>query len=660
MSGSVRVGCGCGRPHTPITYGDPISKAQIGKRPTPITATERRMADLLATATDNIPEETITAALTGNYEPYSLALQEAYRKIRPDLEDCYLTTYDDAGVKEAEVLKTELRRLYREAGLLRKENVTPEYLISAFRFDRTSPTARAYAQTYSARLVTNITKENVATLREAVAKAYTVGATPGSLQQSLYKILNNQAVFSPSSSGAQTLAKFYGVHAHGLTTRGENAVINRATKIALDLDKRGITGQKALDEVKRKSQAYADKLRRQRSKTIARTELAFANNAGKQAAFEKTVADGLASKENSRKQWKTNRFDVCPICRPLHGTTVKLDEEFSGKYKHPPAHPNCRCTMNFVPNIKHYQAGQPTGLGTPESPAGLTQPQIPSGAPSLPTAPTTPVAPAATPTPVTPATVEVPQPTLPPRTIEVPAGHRTILEDLEIPSSAGTRAGNKQRIEAVQQTAEHLDRLVVVPSNMQTVEVTIGAGNKRLGGYFQNPRLDGSRALIRAVQREGEAIGQIKNSFAHEYGHRLDYEKGGEYSVVSNIIDELRISQGEGLSATIARDHLAKRDPEVVAAVKAFIDEAKQAESLQKLIATTNSPAYATYVSQPHEIWARGFAQWLAETTGDAEQLEAVRRLASANRLYQFTEEEFVRLKPLIERILRARGLLRF
>lgn len=661
MPGSVRVGCGCGRPHIPLTFGDPISKAQIGKRPTPITATERRMADLMAQATNNIPEETIRAALAGNFEPYGLALQDAYRKVQPDLEQCYLDTYDDAAVKEAEALKIELRRLYREAGLLRKESVTPEYLIAGFRFDRTSPTARSYAQTSAARLVTNVTKEGVQTLREAVAKAYTVGATPNSLQQSLYKILNNQTVFAPSSSGAQTLATFYGVHAHGLTTRYENAVINRATQVAIGLEKRGITGTKALEEVKKKSQAYADKLRRQRSKTIARTELAFANNAGKQAAFDKTVADGLASKENSRKQWKTNRFDVCKICVPLHGTTVKLDEEFAGKYKHPPAHPNCRCTMNFVPNIKHYQAGQPTGLGTPESPAGLTQPQIPSGAPSLPSGPPTPPAPP-TPTPTAPTAPVAPTPTPAPvaPTSGVPAGHRTVLDDLELPSTQGTRGGNKERLEIIHKTAEDLDARLIAPTNMETLRVTVGSGNKRLGGYFRPPRRDGTLAEIRAVLREGEGLGQIANSFAHEYGHRLDYQMGGESQLTTNIIEMLRRAEGSGLNAEMAEKYLRDVGEEVVTAVKEFMEAAKNTQSLKTLVARNlqnGNKAFAEYFSQPHEIFARAFAQWLAESTGDIQQLNAVRQLAI--REYQFYDEEFEVLKPLVERILKARGLLK-
>ncbi|MCL6580136.1 MAG: hypothetical protein K6U08_00740 [Firmicutes bacterium] len=35
---------------------------------------------------------------------------------------------------------------------------------------------------------------------------------------------------------------------------------------------------------------------------------------------------------------------VCPVCGPLDGKTVRLDEEFAPGIFAPPAHPNCRCT----------------------------------------------------------------------------------------------------------------------------------------------------------------------------------------------------------------------------------------------------------------------------------------------------------------------------
>lgn len=377
MATRIGVGLGHRRPLIPITDGSrPLGKAAPDNRPEPpLTPRERRMADLFANATNGLPAEAITSALYGNYEPYATALRDAYLAIQPELADLILEEYGDAGTQTAEQTKTEVTRLYRRMGLFRKETITPEYMVSSFRFDRTSPQARRYAQSTASRLVTNTTAEGVETLRAVVTEAYTVGRTPQTLAQNLYTALNNQDAFQPTTEGAQTLARFFGVQAHGLTTRYEQAVVNRATTLANDLAARGITGEKAAKEIQKKSQAYADKLRRARSKTIARTELLAANNAGKLASMKEAVDQGLASRENSRKQWRTGRFDVCPICVNLHSSEpVPLDEDFAGRFAYPPAHPNCRCTIAFLPNIEHYQPGKPYGTNTPDDPLGIKPP----------------------------------------------------------------------------------------------------------------------------------------------------------------------------------------------------------------------------------------------------------------------------------------------
>jgi len=50
------------------------------------------------------------------------------------------------------------------------------------------------------------------------------------------------------------------------------------------------------------------------------------------------------------KTWFTNRDGlVCPICAPLDGDTVSAREGFGASpgIQSPPAHPNCRCWMNY-------------------------------------------------------------------------------------------------------------------------------------------------------------------------------------------------------------------------------------------------------------------------------------------------------------------------
>jgi hypothetical protein len=48
------------------------------------------------------------------------------------------------------------------------------------------------------------------------------------------------------------------------------------------------------------------------------------------------------------KIWFTNNDDIvmkCPICWPLEGQEVELNEDFEGGYDQPPGHPGCRCWL---------------------------------------------------------------------------------------------------------------------------------------------------------------------------------------------------------------------------------------------------------------------------------------------------------------------------
>jgi SPP1 gp7 family putative phage head morphogenesis protein len=53
------------------------------------------------------------------------------------------------------------------------------------------------------------------------------------------------------------------------------------------------------------------------------------------------------------KQWFTNNDDlVCPICGPLDGEEIDMDDDFTTGIADPPAHPNCRCWISYRTRIK--------------------------------------------------------------------------------------------------------------------------------------------------------------------------------------------------------------------------------------------------------------------------------------------------------------------
>lgn len=101
---------------------------------------------------------------------------------------------------------------------------------------------------------------------------------------------------------------------------------------------------------------YAGKQHRYRGMRIARQELAMAYNTGADNGIRQAQEAGYMGA--MRKVWCTSEDErVCPICGPLDGKIVGMDEEFptnvSSRYKftrlYPPAHIQCRCVALYEP-----------------------------------------------------------------------------------------------------------------------------------------------------------------------------------------------------------------------------------------------------------------------------------------------------------------------
>lgn len=108
-------------------------------------------------------------------------------------------------------------------------------------------------------------------------------------------------------------------------------------------------------KAREKQLIYAAKQQRERAYTIAHTEMAFAFNKGMDATIRQAQAEGLMG--GMEKRWITAGVDnVCSICQALDGTQVGMDEEFGfpgkvlfpGHKLTPPAHPRCRCAVQYV------------------------------------------------------------------------------------------------------------------------------------------------------------------------------------------------------------------------------------------------------------------------------------------------------------------------
>ncbi len=180
-----------------------------------------------------------------------------------------------------------------------------------------------------------------------------------------YKAINvlvRQASFSETMD-VQQLAKAIRPTI-GLTTRQAQAAFNRYQQAIADgysqADARAIQAK------------YAERMHRTRAETIAITEMAYAYNHGQQAYMEQCIKDGLIG--GAQKKWIT-AFDerVCDVCGKLDGEIAEMDIPFSVGVPVPPAHPRCRCVVNYV-NVTPPSTWVDTTTATAQAPDNVEIP----------------------------------------------------------------------------------------------------------------------------------------------------------------------------------------------------------------------------------------------------------------------------------------------
>ena len=100
---------------------------------------------------------------------------------------------------------------------------------------------------------------------------------------------------------------------------------------------------------------YGAKQHRERADMIANTELAFAYNRGYHEGVRQAMSQGFMGA--CEKVWRTaGTRRVCDKCIALNGQRIGFDDPFNiagkelhrGMHQTPPAHPRCRCVVQYV------------------------------------------------------------------------------------------------------------------------------------------------------------------------------------------------------------------------------------------------------------------------------------------------------------------------
>lgn len=204
---------------------------------------------------------------------------------------------------------------------------------------------------------------------------------------------------------------------------------------------------------------------------------------------------------------------------------------------------------------------------------------------------------------------------------------------------------------------DQVGQLHGVPDNgLPTTIITTGKAKNRGGKFAPSGRkvkrkrgepyaeFQARRAAARSEQTmeirvndRGYGDGDQAVSFLHEFGHRVDYLGRGNYmSVAAAGAEDEAVRQAFLDFLSAARD-----TPTIKDAYKNF---------------GRSGIGYVQYFRSTNEIWARAYSQWAANELGGVAR-GGIEAMQARNR-YQWPDDEFATVGPLVANVLRSRGLM--
>tara|TARA_R110000787_G_scaffold100231_3_gene205126 strand:- start:4288 stop:5502 length:1215 start_codon:yes stop_codon:yes gene_type:complete len=353
---------------------------------------ERHIYRSTLAAMDRIPED-FSRRYIFNEVNETRAMENLIAELLPAQEDITLAIFavyvqgaNDMAYRIRDSINAELRRLGSNARLTSINEMTKaldSIPWEPYPWDATIPPldlfnqqpdnmpAKVYARFRSGLIIDSVVADVQANIETVIARGFTAqqtfntgrtvtGLTPQQTARSLFGLL--QEVSPVPITGADYAAKIV-PNTNGLFPRWALAVDRSMNRYAENLSQTPRIGAKEIiRRTDNHGQRYGNKLRRARARMIARTETAYAQNRGALDTMLQVQTDGLVG-PTTMKEWVTGPVDVCEICQPMGGRKVLLNQSFNwgtGMGAYPPAHPNCRCKIDMVPNLSQ----PPTKLGT--------------------------------------------------------------------------------------------------------------------------------------------------------------------------------------------------------------------------------------------------------------------------------------------------------
>jgi len=318
------------------------------------------------------------------------------------------------------------------------------------------------------------------------------------------------------------------------------------------------------------------------------------------------------------KIWFTNNDDlVCDICGELDGMEVPIDDQFvsTGFFTdNPPAHTNCRCWTDV-----RTQSIPPEAEPKPEpTPAPVTEP--------------------------TPA----PQPAfIPPEPL---AATEPIAGTGRPVSEAYTNNCKGKKGKAVTHTLDAIDS-VHGDGKLPNLPIESSQSSRYMGS-FNVTRFDNMPVKIEISTTDHPHM-----TFAHESGHFLDHDGLGiARQFTSESADPIMANWWGKVHNSDPVLHLESmlKNPSAYAVTKPY-GVGGLAE-----ITVTPDRAHIRYLLTDREIFARSYAQYIAEASGDEIMLGELKEMVASeyNAIYtpQWNKDEFVPIKDAFDDLFTKMG----
>ncbi len=430
---------------------------------------------------------------------------------------------------------------------------------------------------------------------------------------------------------------------------GQTAWNDIKNKVSDSIEKGTSTDQ--LRELLRENRRFSE----YRAETIARTETANAYNNGDWAGQQ-----ALGEYGPTHKYWvntSDNRTRTSHLEAPNQNKVIPVSQPFivGGQemmFPHSPGAPakevvNCRCRALYLyPGDTNPFTGEIIGdVGT------VTQSQS--------------VQPTATDQLTTQTDVSPFGPGV--------NGTRKASDIVSMPSAQRGRL--LLRSQAISDTTKIIDKIHGMTPSINEIKMIFGGKADRKGGHF-SPATRGakpkrsrtmtydewrekvneynSRALNGEIKINDFDLDKQMSDMTHELGHATDWDGTNFVSRRAWLSSEAKELQAKYGAKWL--DHLDEINDELTAEFLKLGKIIREAESAKTYLKPADFK-YRQYFMSVEEVWARSYAQWIAQVAGDSRLTSAMSNLKASS--FQFTDEEFKVIGPIIERILRLRGLMK-